>query len=125
MAIDWARSRPLAVDLGPGETAELRCAPNTSRSPLIGATFGRADYVRLWHAGGPDDDGPVEERYPFPWLRLLLLGLALAALGVSIARGRVWGAVLLGIVALVPAAVLGAWFYARTRMGSGGSERGP
>jgi len=56
MAMDWGRSRPLVVDLAPGETIDLRCAPNTEQPLWIGITFARGDYVRLWRVEGPEED---------------------------------------------------------------------
>ena len=45
----------------------------------------------------------------------MTLGLLLAALGIAIAYGRIAEAVIIAMLALVPAAVIGAWIYARRR----------
>ena len=115
IAIDWARSPALDVDVAPGETVRLRCAPNTAQPGLYGATLGRAKYVRLWGAETADDSDRVEERLPVPWLRFLTLGLLLAALGFAIAYGRTAEAVVIALLSFVPAAVIVAWAYARRR----------
>ena len=116
IAIDWARSPALSVDVAPGETVHLRCAPNTAQFGLYGATLGRKKYVRLWRAEGETD--PAEERLPVPWLRFLTLGLLLAALGWAIASGHDVDAVAVALLALVPASVIVAWAYARRRRAS-------
>jgi hypothetical protein len=82
MAIDWTRSPAVEVEVLPGETIYLRCAPNTAQSPLLGVTVGRGKYVSLWRAGSADPD-TTEDRMPFPWIRLALLGLLLAGAGLS------------------------------------------
>jgi hypothetical protein len=115
IAIDWARSPMISVDVGPGETVELRCAPNTAQSPLLSATLGRRKYVRLWRAETPDDPDPAEERRPVPWLRFVTLGVLLAALGLALAQGSLADAVIIALLCLVPAAFIGGWVYARTR----------
>ena len=114
IAIDWARSPALSFEVAPGETVELRCAPNTAQPGLIGATVGRRKYVRLWRAG-KDEPPPAEERLRVPWLRFVTLGVLLAALGFSIAYGRTVEAVAIALLALVPASVITAWAFARRR----------
>jgi hypothetical protein len=113
IAIDWARSPAISVDVARGETVHLRCAPNTAHSPLIGATVGRRKYVLLWRA--EDEQARVEERLPVPWARFLILGLLLVALAIAIAAGRAVEAVIIAVLALVPAAVIVAWAFARVR----------
>jgi hypothetical protein len=115
IAIDWARSPVIGVDVASGETVPLRCAPNTAQPALVGITVGRARYVRLWHAETSDEGDRLEERLPVPWLRLVVLALLLAALGVSVAYGRIAEAAIIGLLALVPGSVIAAWAYARTR----------
>jgi hypothetical protein len=114
IAIDWARSPALTVDVAPGETVRLRCAPNTAQPGLIGATVGRAKYVRLWRAG-PDDPEPAEERVPVPWLRFVTLFLLIAVFGIALAAGRTADAVVVALLTLVPGFVIGAWALARRR----------
>ena len=116
MAIDWARSPAIDVDVASGETVHLRCAPNTAQPGLYGATFGRKKYVRLWRAEGEAD--LAEERLPVPWLRFVTLGLLLAALGWAIASRHTVDAAAVALLALVPAAVIGAWAVARIRRSS-------
>jgi len=113
IAIDWARSPEIGVDVARGETVLLRCAPNTAQPALVGITVGRGSYVRLWRA--ETGEGELDERLPVPWARLVVLGLLLVALGVAIAYGRIAEAVIIALLALVPAAVIVAWVYARTR----------
>jgi hypothetical protein len=115
IAIDWARSPALSVDVAPGETVDLRCAPNTAQSALIGITVGRGKYVRLWRAETSAEPERVEEALPVPWLRFVTLGLLLTALGISVAYGRIVDATIVALLALVPASVIGAWIYARKR----------
>jgi len=110
IAIDWARSPAVDVDLAPGETVDLRCAPNTAQPALVGITTGRGKYVRLWR-----DGDRVEERLPVPWLRFVTLGLLLAALGIAIAADAVVDAAIVGALALISASIIGAWLYARMR----------
>lgn len=110
IAIDWARSPALDVEVAPGQTVDLRCAPNTAQPALIGITTGRGAYVRLWR----DGDG-VEERPPIPWLRFVTLGVLLAALGIAIAAGAVVDAAIVAVLALISASILGARLYARMR----------
>ena len=110
IAIDWARSPAVDVDLFPGETVDLRCAPNTAQPALVGITTGRGKYVRLWR-----NADRVEERLPVPWLRFVTLGLLLAALGIAIAADAVVDAAIVGALALISASIIGAWLYARMR----------
>ena len=110
IAIDWARSPAVDVDLAPGETVDLRCAPNTAQPALVGITTGRGKYVRLWR-----NADRVEERLPVPWLRFVTLGLLLAALGIAIAADAVVDAAIVGALALISASIIGAWLYARMR----------
>jgi hypothetical protein len=114
IAIDWARSQALDVDVAEGETVHLRCAPNTAQSALAGITYGRGKYVSLWRAPSADSDWS-EELLPVPWGRFALLALLLASLGLSLAYGRTVEAVLIALLALVPAVVIVAWVYARIR----------
>jgi hypothetical protein len=116
IAIDWARSPALGVDVAPGETVHLRCAPNTAQLGLYGATFGRKKYVRLWRAEGETD--LAEERLPVPWLRFVTLGLLLAALWWAISSGHTVDAAAVALLALVPASVIAAWAVARRRRSS-------
>jgi hypothetical protein len=83
IAIDWARSPELGVEVAPGETVELRCAPNIAQSPLVGITVGRARYVSLWRAD-MGDRAQREELLPVPSGRLVILGLLRAALVVTV-----------------------------------------
>jgi hypothetical protein len=115
IAIDWARSPAISVDVAPRKTVHLRCAPNTAQSALIGITVGRRKYIRLWQAETSDERDQAEERLPVPWFRFMMLGLLLAALGIALAYGRIADAVIIAMLALVPASVIGAWTYARTR----------
>ena len=115
IAIDWARSPAISIDVAPGETVHLRCAPNTAQPVLIGITVGRRKYVRLWRAETSDERDQAEELLPVPWFRLVMLALLLAALGFALADGRNAEAVIIALLALVPASVIGAWTYARTR----------
>ncbi|TMK90188.1 MAG: hypothetical protein E6G42_10105 [Actinobacteria bacterium] len=115
MAIDWGRSPAISIDVAPGETVDLRCAPNTAQPVLIGITVGRGKYVRLWRPETLDAHEEVEAPLPVPWFRLVTLGLLLAALGIAIAYGSIAEAVIIAVLALVPAAVIGAWIYARRR----------
>jgi hypothetical protein len=48
LAIDWGHSAEVEVAVEGGVTVELRCAPNTSQSPLKSITSGAAEYARLW-----------------------------------------------------------------------------
>ena len=101
IAIDWARSPALEVDvdLVPGETVDLRCTPNAARPVLVG--------IR--------DGDQVKERPGVPWLRFVTLGLLLAALGIAIANGSVVDAAIIAALALLSASIIGAWLYARVR----------
>jgi hypothetical protein len=110
IAIDWGRSPPLDVDVDPGEIVDLRCAPNTGQATLVGITTGRGEYVRLWR-----DGDRVEERPRVPWFRFVTLAVLLAALGIAIASGSVVDAAIIGTLALLSAAILGARLYARMR----------
>jgi hypothetical protein len=123
IAIDWARSPAIGVDVASGETVHLRCAPNTAQLGLYGATFGRKKYVRLWRAEGETD--PAEERLPVPWLRFVMLAVLLAALGFAIAYGRTVDAAAVALLALVPASVIAAWAVARRRRSSPGRSGAP
>jgi hypothetical protein len=114
IAIDWARSPTLDVEVAGGETVLLRCAPNTAQSPLVGATLGRGKYVSLWRAEGSDAD-QQEDVMPFPWLRFALLVLLLAAAGLSFADHRPVAGVALVLFGIVPAVVVVAWVYVRSR----------
>ena len=115
LAIDWARSPAIGVDVASGETVHLRCAPNTAQPGLWGATFGRKKYVRLWRAEASDDTDPAKERLPVPCLRFVMLAVLLAALGFAIAYRRTVDAAAVALLALVPASVIGAWAVARRR----------
>ncbi|HYZ79579.1 MAG TPA: hypothetical protein VE596_19630 [Gaiellaceae bacterium] len=110
VAIDWARSPAIDIDFAPGETVDLRCAPNTAQPALIGVTAGRGEYVRLWR-----DGDRVEERPRVPWLRFVTLAVLLAALAIASAAGRVVDAAIIGVLTLLSASVLAAWAYARMR----------
>jgi hypothetical protein len=114
IAIDWARSPTLSVDVGPGETVYLRCAPNTGQSPLVGATVGRGKYVSLWRADSTGE-GWSETLLSVPWGRFVMLALLLTAAGIALASGREFEAVIAGVFALLPAIVIVAWLYARIR----------
>jgi hypothetical protein len=114
IAIDWARSPTLEIVVAGGETVLLRCAPNTAQSPLLGATLGRGKYVSLWHVEGPDADQD-EDVMPFPWVRVALLVVLLAAAGLSFADHRPVAGVALLLFAIVPAVVVVAWVYVRSR----------
>jgi hypothetical protein len=114
IAIDWARSPSLDVEVRSGETVLLRCAPNTAQSILVGATLGRGTYVSLWRAEGPDAD-QQKDVMPFPWVRSALLVALLAAAGLSFAHHRPVAGVALALFAVVPAVVVVAWVYLRSR----------
>jgi hypothetical protein len=115
IAIDWARSPALSLEVAPGETVHLRCAANTAQPILAGITFGRGKYVRLWRAEASDEAAGVVESLPVPRLRVSAVALLLAALGIAVANGRVVEAALIGLLALAQAALIGAWAIARRR----------
>jgi hypothetical protein len=114
MAIDWTRSPALDVAVPAGETIYLVCAPNTSQSALMGATFGRRKYVSLWQANA-ENPASAADVMPFPWLRLALLAALLGGVGIAVAHGHPATAAALAAFALFPASVVVAWFYVRTR----------
>jgi hypothetical protein len=115
IAIDWARSPPVEVEIDAGEVVDLHCAPNTGQIGLIGVTFGRGRYVLLWREGAADAPRPFDGRLPVPWLRFLTLGGLLAAVVISIATGRVADAVAIALLALLPASLIVGWIVARAR----------
>jgi hypothetical protein len=115
IAIAWARSLSLSLEIASGETVHLRCAPNTAQPILAGITFGRGKYVRLWRPEASDEADRVEESLPVPRLRFLTLALLLAALGIAVANGRVVEAALIGLLALAQVALIGAQAIARRR----------
>jgi hypothetical protein len=69
----------------------------------------------LWRADSSDERDRLEELLPVPWLQFVTLGLLLAALGIAVAYGRTAEAVIIAVLALLPALVIGAWLYAMTR----------
>jgi hypothetical protein len=115
IAIDWARSPALSVEVAPGAAVHLRCAPNTAQPALLGITLGRGKYVRLWRDETSREADRRGQRPPVPWVRLVFLGLLLAALAIAVAAGRFTEAVIIGLLALVPASVIVAWVFVRTR----------
>lgn len=55
LALDWCRSRPLEVDVGPGQTVRLECGPNVKPFlALVYAVFLFRRWMWLRPAGGTD-----------------------------------------------------------------------
>jgi hypothetical protein len=114
IAIDWTRSPIQRVDLRPGQTVELHCAPNTGIAPLSAITFRRSHYVSLWRPGDTDGAPPQPQRRT-PRLQFVILGLLLTALIVSAGAGRTGDSLIIGLWALLPACVIGLWIYTKRR----------
>jgi hypothetical protein len=118
IAIDWTRSPTRRVEINPGQTVELRCAPNTAIAPLSAITYRRTHYVSLWQPGHTDDvDGapPLRQQRRTPWLQFVNLVVLLTGLAVSVAEGRTGDAAIIGLLALLPACVIGLWTYDKRR----------
>ena len=115
IAIDWTRSPALSLEVAPGQTIDLRCAPNTAHPILVGITVGRGNYVRLWRAEATDEPDRIEESLPVPRLRLLTVGVLLAAMVITLANGRAAEAAIIALLALTQAAFIGIWAIARRR----------
>jgi hypothetical protein len=95
IAIDWAHSPSRHVEVRPDQTVEPQ-------------------YVSLWQPGDADGAPPLRQRRRTPWLQFVTLGLLVTALAVSAAAGRT-GALIIALLAVLPACVIGLWIYAKRR----------